>query len=66
MNPRQIAIHEWPNGCELIDEKNGLGIVIRMPEDAADIIESLQRYLASFNPAYLTAELQERILTNQP
>ena len=63
MNPRQITIHEWPNGCELVNEREGLGIVIRAPEDARDVMESLQRYLASFDPAYISATHQEKILT---
>jgi len=51
MNPREICIIEWANACELINERDGLGIIIREPKDAETIIESLQRFVSSF-PTY--------------
>ena len=43
-----IQIHEWPSGCELVNQREGLGIVIREPNDARRIIEALTRFLEKF------------------
>jgi hypothetical protein len=40
---REIEIHEWPSGCELIQSGTDRGVMISTIEDADAIIESLQR-----------------------
>jgi hypothetical protein len=45
----EISIYEWPSGCELCNDKRNESILIRSPKDAEIIIDSLCRYLETFN-----------------
>lgn len=44
----EISFTEWPIGMELCDNEGKNYITIESPKDASKIIESLTRYLKTF------------------
>ena len=46
----EIDIFEWPIGCEIVHRDSYEAVLIRSPDDAQKIIESLEQFIRVSSP----------------